>query len=208
MNQSLLAVKRTNIEKLRQVAIQIYLAFEWNPKTLCTTTSKCSLCICTEVTPFTTSRNGILTSFFLKGKINIMIQYMQDFSMEKFESSCGIHFIFRWAVAYARARSSPTIVAASALAGGLAIAYALKRNNGNQPQDSPRRVNPLPRTHPCHNLNVVCIPSQIVKSHYFVHYSIPLLNFAPSVHKRSPGSTLCSSQVITFDKIRLSPIQS
>lgn len=179
MNQSLLAVKRTNIEKLRQVAIQIYLAFEWNPKTLCTTTSKCSLCICTE-----------------------------DFSMEKFESSCGIHFIFRWAVAYARARSSPTIVAASALAGGLAIAYALKRNNGNQPQDSPRRVNPLPRTHPCHNLNVVCIPSQIVKSHYFVHYSIPLLNFAPSVHKRSPGSTLCSSQVITFDKIRLSPIQS
>lgn len=57
---------------------------------------------------------------------------MQDFSLENFKASCGAHFIFRWAVAYVQSRSSPAIlaVAASALAGGLAIACALRRNNG------------------------------------------------------------------------------
>ncbi|KAL6626682.1 hypothetical protein ACP70R_030408 [Stipagrostis hirtigluma subsp. patula] len=55
----------------------------------------------------------------------------KDFSLEKFKSSCGFHFVFRWSVAYVQARSSPAILAAGALAGGLAIAYAFKRNNGS-----------------------------------------------------------------------------
>uniref|UniRef100_A0ACD5VB67 Uncharacterized protein n=1 Tax=Avena sativa TaxID=4498 RepID=A0ACD5VB67_AVESA len=61
------------------------------------------------------------------------------FKMEKFESSYGIHFMCRWAVAYALARTSPAILVAGALAGGLAVAYALGRNSGNQPKDLGRR---------------------------------------------------------------------
>ena len=57
---------------------------------------------------------------------------MQDFSLENFKASCGVHFIFRWAVAYVQSNSSPAILAASALAGGLAIACALRRNSGKQ----------------------------------------------------------------------------
>jgi hypothetical protein len=72
------------------------------------------------------------------GRLN-MIQSMQYFSMEKFQSSYGIHFFCRWAVAYALSRTSPAILAGSALAGGLVVAYALGRNTGNQPQDSARR---------------------------------------------------------------------
>jgi hypothetical protein len=53
---------------------------------------------------------------------------MQDFSLENFKESCGVHFMLRWAVAYVHSRSSPAILAASALAGGLAIACALRRN--------------------------------------------------------------------------------
>ncbi|EMS61052.1 hypothetical protein TRIUR3_03392 [Triticum urartu] len=67
--------------------------------------------------------------------LNSQQKLPKDFSTEKFESSCGAHFIFRWGVAYAQARSSPAlIIAASALAaGGLAIVYALRRSNVNQP---------------------------------------------------------------------------
>ncbi|KAI5004398.1 hypothetical protein ZWY2020_031641 [Hordeum vulgare] len=67
--------------------------------------------------------------------LNSQDKLPKDFSTEKFESSCGAHFIFWWGVAYAQVRSLPAfVVAASALAaGGLAIAYALRRNNGNQP---------------------------------------------------------------------------
>ncbi|KAL6847849.1 hypothetical protein ACP4OV_021977 [Aristida adscensionis] len=53
-----------------------------------------------------------------------------DFSIEKFKASCGARFMFRWAVAFVQAKSSGAILVAGALAGSLAIAYALKRNNG------------------------------------------------------------------------------
>lgn len=53
---------------------------------------------------------------------------MQDFSLDNFKASCGVHFIFRWAVAYVQSRSSPALVTAGALAGALAIAYALRSN--------------------------------------------------------------------------------
>ncbi|CAO2160942.1 unnamed protein product [Urochloa humidicola] len=66
--------------------------------------------------------------------LNSQHKLPKDFSLEKFKASCGAHFIFRWAVAYVQSRSSPAILAvtASALAGGLAIACALRRNNGKQ----------------------------------------------------------------------------
>jgi hypothetical protein len=79
--------------------------------------------VCVFIQGYTTFYN------FQHRKINSMIQYMQYFSMEKFESSYGIHFMCLWAVAYALARTSPAVVAATALAGGLAVAYALRRNN-------------------------------------------------------------------------------
>ncbi|XP_052140057.1 uncharacterized protein LOC127759883 isoform X1 [Oryza glaberrima] len=65
--------------------------------------------------------------------LNSQNKLPKSFSMDKFEVSCGTNFMLWWAVAYVQARSSPAILAATALAGGLAIAYALKRNSGNEP---------------------------------------------------------------------------
>ncbi|OEL20730.1 hypothetical protein BAE44_0018251 [Dichanthelium oligosanthes] len=64
--------------------------------------------------------------------LNSQHKLPKDFSLENFKASCGANFIFRWAVAFVQSRSSPAILAASALAGGLAIACALRRNNGKQ----------------------------------------------------------------------------
>ncbi|KAG2595855.1 uncharacterized protein LOC120706094 isoform X1 [Panicum virgatum] len=64
--------------------------------------------------------------------LNSQHKLPKDFSLENFKGSCGVHFIFRWAVAYVQSNSSPAILAASALAGGLAIACALRRNSGKQ----------------------------------------------------------------------------
>ncbi|KAF0920252.1 hypothetical protein E2562_034102 [Oryza meyeriana var. granulata] len=71
--------------------------------------------------------------------LNSQHKLPKSFPMEKFEASCGINFMLRWTVAYVQARSSPAILAATALAGGLAIAYALKRKSSNEPYDSPIR---------------------------------------------------------------------
>ncbi|PWZ32377.1 Hydroxyacylglutathione hydrolase [Zea mays] len=60
--------------------------------------------------------------------LNSLHKLPKDFSLENFKESCGVHFMLRWAVAYVHSRSSPAILAASALAGGLAIACALRRN--------------------------------------------------------------------------------
>ncbi|XP_006643687.1 uncharacterized protein LOC102718960 isoform X1 [Oryza brachyantha] len=64
--------------------------------------------------------------------LNSQHKLPKSFSMEKFEASCGMDFMLRWAVAYVQARSSPATLAATALAGGLAIAYAFKRKSGNE----------------------------------------------------------------------------
>ncbi|CAD6239440.1 unnamed protein product [Miscanthus lutarioriparius] len=64
--------------------------------------------------------------------LNSLRKLPKDFSLENFKESCGVHFILRWAVAYVHSRSSPAILAASALAGGLAIACALRRNYWKQ----------------------------------------------------------------------------
>ncbi|KAF8724522.1 hypothetical protein HU200_020777 [Digitaria exilis] len=64
--------------------------------------------------------------------LNSQNKLPKEFSLESFNSSCGAHFIFRWAVAYVQSRSSPAILAAGVLAGGLAIACALRRNSGKQ----------------------------------------------------------------------------
>jgi hypothetical protein len=46
-------------------------------------------------------------------------------------ASCGVHFILRWAMAFVQSRSSPAILVASVLAGGLAVVCALKNAMGS-----------------------------------------------------------------------------
>lgn len=68
--------------------------------------------------------------------LNSQNKLPKDFSLEVFYASCGMHFMLRWVVAYVQSRRSPAILAASALAGGLAIACALRRNGGKYIVDS------------------------------------------------------------------------